>query len=85
MWWLQLIKKNIRYRIIKVKIQDKEGIPHHTQYLIFDGKQLEDNRTLADYYIVKESKIYLAPKMRGGELVVAQNYLWIQEKLDQKN
>ncbi|KAF2865627.1 integral membrane protein [Massariosphaeria phaeospora] len=51
---------------IKSKIQDKEGIPPDQQRIIFKGMQLEDDRTIWEYYITAGCLVHLVLRLRGG-------------------
>ena len=52
---------------VKTKIQEKEGIPPANQQLTYQGKLLEnDNETLADHHVQKESTLHLKLRLSPG-------------------
>ena len=56
------VEKTDTIRRVKERIHDKEGVPVGQQKLIFAGRQLEDDQTISDYHIQKESTVHLILK-----------------------
>ncbi len=50
----------------KVRVYYHEGIPEDQQRIIYEGRQLEDNKLLSEYNITNESSLHLVLRLRGG-------------------
>uniref|UniRef100_A0A8C8CM64 Ubiquitin-like protein NEDD8 n=1 Tax=Oncorhynchus tshawytscha TaxID=74940 RepID=A0A8C8CM64_ONCTS len=63
-----LISSLVRMKVerIKERVEEKEGIPPQQQRLIYSGKQMNDEKTAADYKIQGGSVLHLVLALRGG-------------------
>ena len=51
---------------VKQKLLDKDGVPIPEQRLIFGGHELQDEKTLKEYGIVRENTLHLVLRLPGG-------------------
>lgn len=52
---------------LKKKLSKKQKIPADQQRIIYEGKLLQDNKTLAEYNIKNNSVIHMVLRLRGGQ------------------
>uniref|UniRef100_A0A0L8GD74 Ubiquitin-like domain-containing protein n=1 Tax=Octopus bimaculoides TaxID=37653 RepID=A0A0L8GD74_OCTBM len=51
---------------VKSKIQNHQGIPTDHQHLLYNGKELEDDKTLFAYEIENKTTLFLVYRLPGG-------------------
>lgn len=60
-------RENLTISEIKTYIHSAQNIAVDQQRLIYQGKQLEDGHTVADYEIGANGTIHLVLRVKGGE------------------
>ena len=60
----------MKFGTLRLGITEKTSIPPDAQRLIFEGRQLEDGRTLSESNIQRESTLSLLLRIRGGGKIV---------------
>uniref|UniRef100_A0A8C5NBH2 Ubiquitin-like protein NEDD8 n=1 Tax=Gouania willdenowi TaxID=441366 RepID=A0A8C5NBH2_GOUWI len=60
---------------IKERVEEKEGIPPQQQRLIYSGKQMNDEKTAADYKIQGGSVLHLVLALRGGSTTARTHHI----------
>ncbi|MEJ1280321.1 magnesium-dependent phosphatase 1 [Cricetulus griseus] len=65
---------------IKERVEEKEGIPPQQQRLIYSGKQMNDEKTAADYKILGGSVLHLVLALRGGDYTLWP--FWVDTHVD---
>ncbi|XP_023243054.1 polyubiquitin 12-like [Centruroides sculpturatus] len=60
---------------LKIKIMEIAGIPTKEQRLIYNCKELRNNRLLLDYNVVDYCTIQLLLRLRGGMKIFVKNLL----------
>ncbi|CAD8186805.1 unnamed protein product [Paramecium pentaurelia] len=53
-------------RLVKLKIQEQEGIPFNQQRIIFQESELDDNKTLSQIGITNNTILQLLLRLKGG-------------------
>ena len=51
---------------LKREIEDRDNTQSDLQRIIFAGKQLNDEKTLSDYYMKSSDTVHMVPYYRGG-------------------
>jgi len=52
--------------LVKLLVQNLDGLPHDQQRLIYGGQNMENHKTLADYKVSGGSTLHLVLRLRGG-------------------
>ncbi|KAG5887100.1 hypothetical protein JTB14_000733 [Gonioctena quinquepunctata] len=60
------VEASDKIMVIKEKLEEKEGIPPEQQRLIFQGKQLKDDKTVNSYKLKGGTVLHLVVALRGG-------------------
>lgn len=60
------VEKEDTIRMVKERIEQREGIPPPQQRLIYEGKQLKDDKSVESYKLRGGTTLHLVIALRGG-------------------